>query len=199
MTTLRAEQSQTLPISFRPLDVEGRSRTLPLLYCPKRRAALTANTCARCEHFRRVAFDSDRAPVLECIDTRTAQGAAELPSSVQDVLRLPPMCAALDTTISRLLVSLGAGYDHQLVPVLDTSGKPRGYVTRALLEEKLQGGVSMDNVLGEVMTPFLTRVEPRTSLDDAARLIGCSCSGHLVVTDEQGSLLGVVSAEDLAR
>jgi CBS domain-containing protein len=57
--------------------------------------------------------------------------------------------------------------------------------------------VTLDRRLAEVMTPFLTRVPPTLTLADAARLLACSFSGHLVVVGSDGGLLGIVSQEDL--
>lgn len=83
--------------------------------------------------------------------------------------------------------------------MLDDHAKPRGYVTRTSLTQCVEEGVDIRRALGEVMTPFLTRVAPSLSVSEAAQLVARSLSGFLVVIDVDGSMLGVVAAADLPK
>jgi len=193
-----------LPLAFRPLDVEGRTKPIPLVMCPTRSTAMTAGGCGQCRHFKRIEIGPDGRPQLRCLDGGATHGPrAERPRgqrarTVLELLRVPSVCASLETTIAGLLCVLEAPQGSELIPVLDQRAIPRGYVTGALLQERIAEGAPIDSPLAHVMVPFLTRVPPDLSVDEARKLVDASLSGHLVALGCDGSLLGVVGAAELA-
>lgn len=192
------------PLAFRSLDVEGRSKPIPLVMCPARSAAMSAGGCAQCRHFKSIDVAADGRPHLRCLDGSAAAPArTDTPRTgrariVLELLRVPSVCATLETTIASLLCALHTPHGTDLIPVLDERATPRGYVTGALLQERIADGVAIDSPLAHVMVPFLTRVHPSLSVEEARTLADRSHSGHLVALGSDGSLLGVVSAAELA-
>jgi CBS domain-containing protein len=193
-----------LPLAFRSLDVEGRSKPIPLVMCPTRSAAMSAGGCEQCRHFKSIDMAPDGRPQLCCLDEgqaappRTGMPGMGRARTVLELLRVPAVCASLETTIAGLLCVLNAPHGSELIPVLDDRAIPRGYVTGALLQERIADGAAIDSPLAHVMVPFLTRVPPSLSVEEARKLAERSHSGHLVALGSDGSLLGVVSAAELA-
>jgi CBS domain-containing protein len=194
----KIEQTQSLPLAFRSLDVEGKTKPIPLVLCPARAVLSAAGHCGQCPCFKRIEFSGDGQPVLCCVAAAVTPARPRArPSIVRELLRLPSTCGALETPIVRVLRRPELASRADMVPVLDRRASPRGFVTLAMLERVLSQGASLDSPLERVMLPFLTPVLPDAQLQDAARLIEGSVSGSLVALAFDGSLLGVLSARDL--
>lgn len=103
-----------------------------------------------------------------------------------------PVGTALDEA-SNLLASFRVSG----APVVTRSGKPVGIVSRAdILDPRHQG---IATCVEDVMTRVLYAVRPGDTLAAAARLMTTERIHRVLVADEQGTLLGLVSAMDVVR
>ncbi len=82
-------------------------------------------------------------------------------------------------------------------PVVSRSGKPVGIVSRAdLLDPRHQGE---DVLVEHAMTRVLYAVKPSDPLMAAVRLMASEKIHRVLVTDEHGHLVGLVSTMDVLR
>jgi cystathionine beta-synthase len=81
------------------------------------------------------------------------------------------------------------------MPVLDSAGAPRGMLHELdLLEGLIEGRLSREQAVDEVVKPLQGRVAPETSLSDLQRLLREGLAA--VVTDEE-RLIGLLTQIDL--
>jgi CBS domain-containing protein len=135
---------------------------------------------------------------------------------VRDVMTANPMTVTPATPLKDVAGILVRGRIGA-VPVLTPQGRVAGVVTEAdlLRKEQLQrdpdGRHSADlsyrarrdiataETAGEIMTPYPATVAADTTVAEAARLMDRHQARCLLVTAEDGKLLGVVTAQDLLR
>jgi CBS domain-containing protein len=135
---------------------------------------------------------------------------------VQDVMAVSPRTVSLATPlkdVAEILVKARVG----VVPVLTSHGQVAGVVAEGdlLRKEQLQRepgarlplrlrrrarqGTATAETAEELMDRDPATAPAGTSIADAARLMDRYQSRFLLVTDEDGKLLGVVTARDLLR
>jgi CBS domain-containing protein len=135
---------------------------------------------------------------------------------VRDVMTAAPMTVTPATPLKNVADILVRGRIGA-VPVLTPQGRVAGVVTEAdlLRKEQLQrdpdGQHSMHlpyrirrdiataETAGEIMNRYPAAVRADTTTAEAARLMDRHQARCLLVTDEGGTLLGLVSARDLLR
>jgi CBS domain-containing protein len=85
--------------------------------------------------------------------------------------------------------------------VLVEGEKPLGVLTeRDLVIKILSDGLDPDKVLArDIMSTALITIAPGASMSDAARLMSEHKIRRLLVVDGRGSLVGIASADDLAK
>jgi CBS domain-containing protein len=85
--------------------------------------------------------------------------------------------------------------------VLVQGDKPLGVITERDLVIKILGdGLNPDRVLArDIMSTSLITISPKASMSDAAKLMSEYKIRRLLVVDEDGSLIGIASADDLAK
>jgi CBS domain-containing protein len=134
---------------------------------------------------------------------------------VQDVMTANPTTVSPDTPLKKVAAILvGEGFGG--VPVLTAQGQVAGVLTESdlLRKEQLQRdpdgrhaihpsyrarGMAAAETAGELMDRHAATVPAGTSVAEAARLMDSRQSRFLLVTGEDGKLLGVVTARDLLR
>ncbi len=79
--------------------------------------------------------------------------------------------------------------------------KPLGVITeRDLVVKILSDGIDPDKVLAkDIMSTALITISPKASMSDAAKLMSEYKIRRLLVVDDSGSLVGLASADDLAK
>ena len=188
-------RSRTLPIVFRSLDVESKSKPVPTLVCPVRSDLMTAGNCGRCASFRRIDFTDDGQPVL-CCATDPKHG--ELKAHVHDLLRVPVVCAVGDTTLAVVLPYLSLGTPLDVIPVLDADARPIGSLTIRDARRLVAAGIPLDTTLAEVISRQIVCVLPETTLADAGELLAETEAAQLFAVGPDGVFLGVLSRRDVA-
>lgn len=79
-------------------------------------------------------------------------------------------------------------------------GAVAGVLTEGEVLRAVADGVDPGTAaIGDHVTEAVTAVRPGTSLEDAAAMLLRSGSRHLVVTDDAGEPVGVLSARDILR
>lgn len=186
-----------LPVVFRSLDVEGKTKPVPTLVCPVRADVMTVGSCGRCSDFRRIEFTEDSSPVLCCVihSDHALDGTARN-ERVQDVLRVPVVCTAADTTLAVVLPYLALGTALDAIPVLDSEARPIGLVTIREARRLVEAGIPLETRLSEVMSTQFVCVLPETSLSYASQLMVDTEAQRLVVVAADGAFLGLVTQHD---
>jgi CBS domain-containing protein len=135
---------------------------------------------------------------------------------VRDVMTANPMTVTPATPLKDVIGILVRGRIGA-VPVLTPQGRVAGLVAEAdlLRKEQLQldpdgrhfvhlpyrirRDVATAETAGELMNPYPATVPAETTVAEAARLMDRHQARYLLVTGEDGKLLGVVTAQDLLR
>jgi len=193
---MRSLQRRHLPVVFRALDLESKTKPVPCLVCPVRADLMTVGNCGRCTDFRRIEFDEDSRPMLHCVGGGGMAAAAR--DRVQDIVRVPVVCTAPDTTLAVILPYLQLGTGLDAIPVLDLEARPIGFMTVAEARRLVQAGIALDTTVEDVMSRQLVCLLPETSLSDAAEVLDATESGQLFAVAADGSFLGVVTMRDIS-
>lgn len=189
-------KTHRLPIVFRALDLEGTTKPVPTAVCPVRGDLMTVGNCGLCQDFRSIVFDEHGRPIVCCIGHD--ESAPRAPLEVRDVLRVPVVCGAPDTTIADVLPYLDLRRPWDVFPVLDRAAKPMGVITCGELQARIATGLDVRTALTSVMNPHFARVTPRTKLSDAANARPSEGFRGAVVVTDSGDFLGLVDEGDLA-
>jgi CBS domain-containing protein len=194
-------RTRRLPIVFRALDVEGKTKPLPVLLCPAHGALMTVGNCGRCARFRRVEFTEQGAPVVACAADRDRPArsvVARDDAQVQSLVRVPSLCVAQDTPIAEILPFVGPHSSADAIPVLDEDARPIGLVSRADLRCMIASGVALSTAVSTALRTLPIRVLPETSLGEALALQTCSVRRDCVVVGADGTFLGLLPASELS-
>ncbi len=130
-------------------------------------------------------------------------------SSVRTIMSQELICAAPDLDISAVV---GLMMQHRVgcLPVVDGRGRPLGVVTKLDLVEQLDAAMRASNcgylmptdlaaqTADDVMTPLALTLRDTATVADAALMMKFEDTHHVLVVDPTGSLVGVVSAKDVA-
>jgi len=82
----------------------------------------------------------------------------------------------------------------------DTVGSSHGYrLAECQLEPVEAGPVAGPGIVGDVMTRFLLTVTPTTALEEAQRLMIADDLHRLIVVNDGGCIVGILSAMDVLR
>jgi CBS domain-containing protein len=117
---------------------------------------------------------------------------------VEEVMSSAKCCQESDSIIecARLMRDDNIGF----VPICDASGKPVGAVTdRDLVLRVLAEGRRVDEKISGCMTRNVVACRLGDDLRDAERLMRERRTSRVMVCDEQGKLVGVISLQDVAQ
>lgn len=119
-------------------------------------------------------------------------------SPLGSLIRRRPITIALDATVREAIRIMDDKRIGSII-VADADGKlPLGIFTlRDLLHRVALPGCTLDLPIAAVMTAGVITVKPHTTAYQAALIMGRRGLRHLVVVDEAGNLLGIVSQNDL--
>lgn len=189
-----------LPIVFRALDLEDKTRPIAEVVCPVRADVMTVGNCGRCRHFRRIDFTSDGEPMLCCapgVGRRVTDSDPGTPKRVHDLVRVPVVCTAPDTALAAVLPYLALTTHFEAIPVLGLDARPVGFLSMHDARRLYAAGVPLDTELWELMSRALVCVLPETSLTEAKRLLEETGASQLFAVSADGTFVGVVQASDL--
>ncbi len=134
-------------------------------------------------------------------------GALQVPTiadlvPVRRIMTREVVCARDDldlTTLMDLMVRRHIG----CVPIVDERGRPIGMVTKFdAVEQQLAelcAGGKRPATAGELMMPLALALDEHATVGDAAAMMAIEDVHHVVIVDDSGALIGVVSTMDIVR
>jgi len=143
-----------------------------------------------------------RDPSASCDRTRTS--ADQVPLTL--IMSRDTVCARRDLEATRL-VELMAQSRVGCVPVVEESGRPIGMVTKLDLVERLAALQRDDatttrpapGVASDVMMPFAITLAAHATVAHAAAIMAREDVHHVPIVDDDGRVVGIVSASDIVR
>lgn len=119
---------------------------------------------------------------------------------VQKIMTREPASCERETEVPKIARTM-AEKDCGVVPVLDDGGRPVGVVTDRdiTLRSVAREQDPRTQHATDVMTDELVTVRPDHSVEDVRDLMRDTKVRRLLVTDEDGRLVGIISQADLAR
>ena len=134
------------------------------------------------------------------LQVQFAQRAAEqqsMSSPLSAILTKTPVTASPDTPIRQVIETMVAGHIGSMV-VVDGEAQPVGIFTQSdALKRILLPGISLDRPIADVMSSRPHALSEHAHVYDAALAMAMHSVRHVLVTDEAGTLKGVVSERDL--
>lgn len=134
------------------------------------------------------------------LQVQFAQRAAEqqsMSSPLSAILSKAPVTASPETPIRQVIETMVAGHIGSMV-VVDAEGQPVGIFTQSdALKRILLPGISLDRPIADVMSSRPHALSEHAHVYDAALAMAMHSVRHVLVTDEAGTLKGVVSERDL--
>jgi CBS domain-containing protein len=134
------------------------------------------------------------------LQVQFAQRAAEqqsMSSPLSAIIGKTPVMASPETPIRQVIETMVAGHIGSMV-VVDEEKKPIGIFTQSdALKRILLPGISLDRPISDVMSSRPHALSEHAHVYDAALAMAMHSVRHVLVTDELGTLKGVVSERDL--
>jgi CBS domain-containing protein len=114
---------------------------------------------------------------------------------------MDPRARTLDPGVTVREVAKKMAKESAECVVLVQGDTPLGVITeRDLVVKILSDGFDPDKVLArDIMSTALITISPKATMRDAAKLMSEYKIRRLLVVDEDGSLIGIASADDLAK
>ncbi|MBL8743071.1 MAG: CBS domain-containing protein [Myxococcales bacterium] len=112
----------------------------------------------------------------------------------------PALCCSIDDTVDRV-AELMWDYEIHAVPVIDVAGRPVGWVTdRSICMAALRTGQPLGSLRVErALLSSVPTVRSETKLSLLERLASRGDASWLLVVDESGGMVGVITDGDVAR
>jgi Zn-dependent protease len=118
---------------------------------------------------------------------------------VEDLMTRDVITISNETRVSDLVQRMFLER-HLAFPVLDAGSRLVGFVTlQDVRRMKASGRPEAETTVGEIMTRNVERIGVHESAFEAFQRIGRSKTGRLVVIDDKGRLIGLISKTDLIR
>ena len=198
------EHQIRLPISTCRIRARGgASVTSESVVCPERGRSVDIDECLACVHCTHLRLAGPRDSFLGC-----DREWPEAPAPPRDVLGTATVdtimtrvvhCARGDLTLRELagvLVDTGVGG----VPVVDGHRHVIGVVSKTDLVQSLHDGLDpATTTVADVMAPLAFVLLERASIERAAALMATEGVHRLPVVAPDGTLVGIVTALDVAR
>ena len=122
-----------------------------------------------------------------------------MPNLVRDWMSSPVVVVDPDTTVSYAMTLMRRRNIHSVV--VDTSGKNRQYgiVTTTDIRDKIVAAERnpAETKVGEIMSGPIITGRPEWTLKECSRVMQDKTIHHLPIADDQGTLIGMISATDI--
>jgi CBS domain-containing protein len=119
--------------------------------------------------------------------------------SVATIMTRQVVCARKDQPIDQVVTQMLRGHFSSL-PVVDDAGKPRGMVTKTdLLELLAKPETIPTTTVEDVMMPIAIVLDERATVAHCASMMAIEDFHHVMIVSSGGTLVGVVSSQDIVR
>jgi len=137
-------------------------------------------------------------------DAASSRGTALPPdfqamySPLASLIRRQPVTVPPEATVREAIAVMDEKRIGSIIVASEDGRLPLGIFTlRDLLHRVALPGVALDRPIASVMTAGVITVKPQTTAYQAALIMARRGLRHLLIVDEAGSLLGIVSQNDL--
>jgi len=196
------------------------------VWCPNRNQSLALDVCATCKHLDSFVrhTDSGRHSFVECSPPTTGAAPHEdahidvqeaaTRARIADVMRRDIVCVRADASldsIANVLLTEGS----RCIPVVDADSRPIGVISKSdLLRDcvdsrnenmsvAMADGFHVDagdaHVASDVMTPFVHALPENAPLAFAVALMASEAHLEVPVVDDDGKVVGIVTALETMR
>lgn len=212
MDSSKKQGDQHLQVRIRSvLDASGHSNESASVFCPQRQASTDLEHCRTCERVSSVVEDeAGRPTALECQrpdDAATEESenslfethvlSALLKVRVGEVMGRGVLCvrpAMALPSLAQLMVRRGI----EAVPVVNEQAQPIGLVTKTeLLKDSLLADGRTAKTVRDAMVIGILKISEDEPLDRAASLMAYENLSFLPVVNQQGAVVGILSAVDV--
>lgn len=205
MSSQIAKKRFELPVRSRETIEPGLPpSTVATVHCPKRDTAATVKDCLLCPSCIQLS-STDRGQCVICeIDAAEVVSAApprrraRRPTDsdrtpLSAVMSANTVCISPDLPVQQL-VTLLVDRGFSGVPVIDSTGKPIGVVSRSdLLDDR------RDGLVRDIMMPIAFTLPESASLSHASALMAYENIHRVPVIGLDGSVVGIVTSMDIVR
>lgn len=130
---------------------------------------------------------------VQCIQTIADQVL------VTEIMTRELVCARKNLPVRELAAMMLRGHIGS-VPIVDDHGHPRGMVTKTDLIELLTKPEEVATAsAADVMMPLAIVLDARATVAHCATMMALEDFHHVMIVDERGALIGVVSSQDIVR
>ena len=122
-----------------------------------------------------------------------------MPTKVRDWMSKPAVVIDPDTTVSYALTLMRRRNIHSVILNVDPAHNQYGIITSTDIRDKIiaQDRSPANTRAGEIMTAPLVSANPDWTLKECSIEMQKYQIHHMPVVDEQGSLIGLISATDI--
>jgi CBS domain-containing protein len=189
-----------LPMRQRTVHAgDGESVTTQSVYCPRRGRSVSVDECEACDHARAIRRVMGGGGGVVCdgpwlAATQATSGSPAARTPIANVMSTGVRCVLEDVRVDEL-TELLLTHGVSGLPVVDLDGQPIGVVSKTDLMRDPGPGA----VVADVMTPIAFTLDERAPLTHAAALMAIEGVHRVPVVAEDGQVVGILSALDIAR
>jgi CBS domain-containing protein len=201
MNAVRPVEPVTLPVRVRQIvGPDGQAKLAMTVYCPVRAHAVSTEDCKKCEQCDGIQIGRKRGrthvrcrPIAleRAVQRKRRPGPAES-TPIHAVMTTRVACVTPEVDVAQLTALL-AERGQACAPVVDESGQLVGLVSQ--LEHVPPAGATV----GDVMRPLAFILNESDSLSRAAALMAYEGIAQLPIVSDEGRVVGLLAAIDLAR
>lgn len=185
----------------RVVGPDGRESLDASVRCPLAEHVLAVDDCVECPHCRGFTIDRRHGGSNILCESARDEDPRDEPRghiTLARVMTRDVLCFRVDTPLGLVEeVLLTAGVSG--APVVDVAGRPLGIVSKTDLLQALHDGAGEARPVGEVCTPLVFSLPERAPLAQAAALMAWEGVHRIPVVGDDGAVVGIVSALDVAR
>ncbi|MBK6513284.1 MAG: CBS domain-containing protein [Polyangiaceae bacterium] len=181
------------------LDGSGAERVERLVECPSGRHSVPVEACGHCGFGRLELEDEELGPLaIDCERAETESTPRQFAGTITIVPAISlatrdVMCVSPDTPIDRVRSKLIEAV-IECLPVVDPDGKPVGVIGPVDLMSKPGATIA-----SSAMTCPVATIDEMTPMTRAAAVMAYEGIHHLLIVNDSGALIGVLSSLDVLR
>lgn len=197
-----SENATSLPLrARRVIQVDGSEVVEVSVFCTHQRRSVPVEGCGTCAHWAGISLTQRAASSLVlCADVPEPPSCDGPDPPVGSLMTRDVVCAAPEVPV-RILIATLVELGISGLPIVDAAGRPVGILTQTDILAKCTPWTAEDErkTAASVLTPLAFTLREDAPISRAAALMAFEHVHRIPVVDEQGAVVGVVSALDIAR